>query len=138
MAQQSMSVNEVINMLDEWFSKLPALPTNWKETLVKITPWIALIFGVLGVVFSLMAVGVLTFLAPLVALGGGVGVATGGPIAAVLWLVASVLLLMAYKGTKDRKASGWRFLFWSEVVSLASSVVFLSVGGIFWALVTFY
>lgn len=138
MAEQSMSVNEIINRLDEWFSKLPALPANWKETLVKITPWIALIFGVLGIVFSLMAVGVLTFMAPLVALGGGVGVATGGPIAAVLWLVSSVLLLMAYKGTKDRKASGWRLLFWSEVVSLASSVVFLSVGGIFWALVTFY
>lgn len=133
-----MSVNEIIERLDQWFSKLPTLPTNWKDTLVKITPWIAIIFGVLGVVFSLMAVGVLTFLAPLVAVGGGVGVAAGGPIAAVLWLVSSVLLIMAYKGTRDRKASGWKMLFWSEVVSLLSSVIFLSIGGIFWALVTFY
>lgn len=134
-----MSVNEIIDKLDQWFSKLPALPANWKETLVKITPWIAIIFGVLGVAFSLMAVGVLTFFAPLVAqMGQGAGMAAGGPIAAVLWLVSSVLLLMAYKGTKERKASGWRLLFWSEVVSLLSAVVFFSVGGIFWALVTFY
>jgi hypothetical protein len=133
-----MSFNEIIERLDQWFSKLPTLPTNWKETLVKITPWIAIIFGVLGAVFSLMAVGVLTFLAPLVAVGGGVGVAAGGPIAAVLWLISSVLLIMAYKGTRDRKASGWKLLFWSEVVSLLSSVIFLSISGIFWALVTFY
>lgn len=137
MAQKNQ-VNEIIGMMEEWFSKLPALPTNWREVLVKVTPWIALIFGVLGVVLSLLGLGVLAFLSPFVFMAGGWGAATGGPVAAVLWLASSALMLLAYKGLSQRKLGGWNFLFWSEVVSLVSSVVLFSVTGVLGALVGFY
>lgn len=136
MAQQS--VDGVIVTVGEQFAKLPALPTNWKEGLVKITPWIAIIFGVLGVVLSIASFGILTFLSPMVALGGGLGAAASGPLAAIFLFVSSLLLVLAFKGTKDRKYVGWRFLFLSEVVSLVSAVALFSVGGIFWSLVSFY
>ena len=136
MAQQS--VDGVIVTVGDWFAKLPALPANWREGLVKIIPWIAIIFGVLGVVLSIASFGILAFLSPLVAMGGGLGAVASGPLAAVFLFVSSLLLVLAYKGTKDRRYAGWRFLFFSEVVSLGSAVVFFSVGGIFWGLVSFY
>ena len=135
---QNNSANQLISQMEEWFSKLPPLPANWRDVIVKVTPWLALIFGVIGVLGSLAAVGVLTFLAPFVVLGGGIGVASGGIIGAILALVASVLLVMAFPGTRDRKMSGWRLLFFSEAVSIVSSAVAFSVGGIVGALIGFY
>lgn len=135
---QNNSVNQLISQMEEWFSRLPPLPSNWKDVIVKITPWLALIFGVIGVLGSLAAVGILTFLAPFVVLGGGIGVASGGIMGAVLALVASVLLILAFPGTNAGKASGWNLLFWSEAVSVVSSVVAFSIAGVVGALVGFY
>jgi hypothetical protein len=125
-------------MVGEWYSKLPPLPRNWNEVIVKITPWVALIFGVLGVLGSLAAVGILTFLAPFVAMGAGVGQATGGVVGSVLALVASALMVAAFPGTNARKVAGWNLLFWSEIVSLVSSVVFFSVSGVIGVLIGLY
>ncbi len=130
--------NQLIGMAEEQFKKLPPLPKQWNEVIVKITPWIALVFGVLGVLASLAAVGLLTFLAPFVALGGGIGTATNGIIGSVLALVSSALLLAAFPGTKANKMSGWNMLFYSEVVSLVASVVAISVGGVIGNLIGFY
>lgn len=135
---QTQSVDQLIKQMEEWFAKLPPLPSNWKEVIVTITPWLALVFGVIGVLGSLAAVGVLTFLAPFVVLGGGVGVASGGIMGALLGLVASALLVMAFPGTRDRKMAGWRWLFWSEVVSVVSAVVSVAAAGIVGALIGFY
>lgn len=135
---QKTDLSSVIKMMEEWFGKLPELPKNWKEVIVKITPWIALIFGVLGLIGSLVAVGLLTFLAPFILLGGGVGRAGGGVVGAVLALVASVLLLVAFPGTKAGKAQGWKMLFYSEAVSLISSIVAFSTAGVVGSLVGFY
>jgi len=132
------SANQLISMMEDWYSKLPPLPKSWTEVIAKITPWIALIFGILGVFGSLAAVGILTALSPFVAMGGGVGAATNGVIGAVLALVSSALLLSAFPGTNARKMSGWNLLFYSEAVSLVSSVVFFSVGGVVGVLIGFY
>src|SRR3989338_11227943 len=115
---QNNSVDQLIKQMEDWFSKLPALPNNWRDVIVTITPWLALIFGIIGVLGSLAAVGILTFLAPLVLLGGGVGVASGGIIGAVLALAASVLMVAAFPGTRAKKIAGWNLLFYSEAVSL--------------------
>ena len=94
MAQNS--TDQLISKLEELYSKLPSLPKNWSDVIVTITPWLALIFGVIGTLGSLAAVGLLTFLSPLVLLGGGVGAASGGIIGAILALVASVLLVLSF------------------------------------------
>ena len=132
------SVNQLVDTMEGQFKKLPPLPANWRDVIVNITPWLALVFGLIGIFGSLAAVGILTFLAPLVLLGGGVGVASGGIIGAVLALVASVLMVTAFTGTRAKKISGWNLLFYSEAVSLVSSVVFFSVGGAIGALIGFY
>jgi hypothetical protein len=135
------SSNVLVTNMQQWFDKAPALPAKWRELLVSITPYIALIFGVLGVLTALAGVGLLTAFAPLAVFGGMPGVSSygGGFIAAILWLVSSALLLAAFPGTRAKKKSGWTLLFWSEVVNLIGAVVALSfVSGIIGALIGFY
>lgn len=114
-----------IDTLEDFFKKAPALPANIREGLVNITPWIAIIFGILGVLGGLAGVGILTAFAPLAALSGASGVSSYGfgVIAAWIWLASSVLMILAFPGTKDRKIVGWNWLFWSEVLNVVGSVL---------------
>ncbi len=125
-------------MVGEWYAKLPPLPKNWREVIVKITPWVALVFGVLGVLISLAGLGILTVLSPLIAMGAGIGAASNGIVGVILALVSSALLLAAFPGTKANKLSGWTLLFWSGVVNIVSSVVAINLGGVLWGLIGFY
>lgn len=131
------SGNGIINTLENFFKRAPTLPASGRETIVKITPFLALIFGVLGILGSLAGLGLLTVFSPLAIFGGASGVSSygGGFLAAFVWLVASVLLLAAYPGTKARKYKGWNLLFWSECISiigsiLAGSIINALIGGL--------
>ena len=46
------SAQGLIDTLEELFSKAPALPKNAKDFIVGITPWVALVFGVMGVLIG--------------------------------------------------------------------------------------
>lgn len=139
MAGGSLSTDQWIKTLEEWFDKLPPLPTGAKEVLVKVAPWFALVFGVLGVLAALAATGLMAALSPFMVLGGGVGVATGGLVAAILALLGSALMLVSFPGLKDRKMAGWKWAFWSEAVGVVSSLVALNlVGAAISALIGFY
>jgi len=138
----STSTNDFIDTLAQWFGKFPALPKNWQETLVKITPILALIFGILGILVGISGLGILSVFAPLAMLGGASGASTygNGIIATIIFLIASVLLLAAYPGTRARKYKGWQLLFWSEVAYLIGRVIDLNglLSAIIWALITLY
>ena|SRR6185437_13162610 len=127
-----------LDMMEEWFSKLPPLPKGGKEGIVTVTPWISLIFGILGILASLGGLGLLTAFSPLVLMGGGLNGAFGSILAALLGLIASILLLAAFPGTKSHKMKGWQMLFWSEGVNLIAAVVSVSITGIIVSLIVFY
>lgn len=137
----SESKNGLVGTLEDLFKKAPALPASARETIVNITPWIALVFGVIGVLALFSLLGLATVLSPLAMYGGAYGVAGYGQSLIAGWISfgSSVLLLMAFPGTKARKMSGWNLLFWSEVVSVVSSVVSYNVtGAVLGALIGFY
>ncbi len=139
MAKQSES--NFIDMIGDLFAKAPALPNNFKETLVKITPIISLIFGILGLLVGIMGLTSLSIFSPFALLGGPDTVRSygGGMISTLTLIVSSGLLLAAYPGTKARKINGWNMLFWSEVVNIAGSVVSLNIlGALVSALIGFY
>ncbi len=130
--------NDFIDTMAEWFAKFPELPKTWPQTLVKITPMLAIIFGILGILVGISGLGVLTAFSPIAYLGGVSGYGTGY-VSALIYLLASVLLLMAYPGTKARKYSGWKLLFWSEVASLIGGLISMSIiSAIIGALIGFY
>lgn len=137
MAARANSVDSYIDMAGEYFKKLPSLPKNAQEVLVSIAPWIALVFGALGLIGSVVGLGLFTFLAPL-AVFAGARETGAGIIVVLLGLVSSVLLLMAFPGTKNKQSRGWKFLYYSEVVSLVSNIVTLSIVGVLFTLVGFY
>src|SRR5258706_15441794 len=91
------------DMLEEWFTKLPPIPKGGREGIVKITPWIALIFGILGILLGLSGLGLFTAFSPLIGLTSGIAGASNLWFGAVLGIVASALLLAGYPGTKNHK-----------------------------------
>lgn len=125
-------------MMEEWFNKLPPLPKNAQQAIVNITPWIALIFGILGVIGSLAGLGVIGTLSPFMIMGGGFNAAGKSLLSVGVSLVSSILLLMAYPGTKNHKMQGWDMLFWSEVVSTLASLVAISLSGVIFNAIGFY
>ena len=132
------SGQQLQSMLEEWFKKLPPLPASAVDGLYSIAPWIALVFGVIGVLGGLSGFGALTFLAPFAVMGGASSYYGLGIISTVGWLVASVLMLLAFTGLKTGKMSGWNLLFWSEVVSVVASLVAFSLGTVVGAAIGFY
>lgn len=134
--------HDFIDTMEQWFSKFPPLPKNATDVLVQVMPFIALIFGILGIVVSIGGLGILTATSPLSFLGGASTVSAYGTgfIASIVYLAASVLLLAAFPGIKAKKYQGWKLLFWSEVVSLIGGVIGLSsiVSGLIGALIGFY
>src|SRR5579872_4200030 len=116
--------SDIIGTMAEWFAKFPQLPKNWQDTLARIAPILSLVFGILGIILGVMALGVLTIFSPF-ALLGGVTDYGNGFLAGLVLFVTSVLSLAAYPGLKARKYKGWKLLFWSRVVSLIGGVISL-------------
>lgn len=130
-------MDSLVKSLEEIFKKLPPLPTNAVDVLFKITPWLALIFGILGVLTGLAGFGILTAFAPFAVAGGVSGYGLGF-IAAIGLGVSSLMMLLAFPGLRAGKMSGWTMLFWSEVVNVVASLVGFSLGSVIGAIIAFY
>lgn len=132
------STDKVISTAEEWFTKLPALPKDARALIVKITPWVALIFGILGIIGGVGALGILGGASPFVIAGGGMQSLGGGMLAVIIGIISSVLLLAAFPGTRAHKEKGWKLLFWSEAVSTVGALLAISLFGVLIALIGFY
>jgi len=131
------SIDSYIDMVGEYFKKLPSLPKNAQSSIAGITPWLALIFGILGVATALVGLGIFSFLSP-IALMTGIRGTGSGLIIVILGLVSSALLLASFPGTQKRQEKGWKLIFYSQVVSLVADLVTLSLGGVLFSLIGFY
>lgn len=122
--------------LEDFFMKFPSLPKGGRDFLVKLAPMFALVFGVLGILFSIGGLGIVGVLSPFMMMGGY----SGGSLLSVLaYLVSSVLMVVAFSGLRKKKLQGWMMLFWSEVVSFVGALLALSlIGGVVGAVISFY
>jgi uncharacterized membrane protein HdeD (DUF308 family) len=121
--------------LEDLYAKVPALPANVREVLVKIAPWLSLIFGVLTVLTGVAALGLFTALSPFTSTYGGLGYGAFTMVYAAVVVVEGVVMVLAFSPLKARKVRGWNLLFWSEILAVVSSVVTLSVGSVVGALI---
>lgn len=132
------------NALAPLFAKLPHLPHNVRQTLVSIAPWLALIFGVLGLFTVLSA---LAMIPVLLSMPFGAA-AMGGSylpifIGLILGAVAAVLDLLAWKPLTAHKKKGWNLLYYGNILSVVSSVInmafgYSGFGGLIGALIGFW
>lgn len=103
-----------------------SLPGNTKELIVKLAPWLVLIFLILSVPAILLAFGLGALVAPFtVFLGPGYAVSYGVNymISMVALAVAVVLEALAVPGLFKRAKKAWTLLFYASLVYLASSVI---------------
>lgn len=135
-------MDQYMKPLEETFAKLPPLPKSATDILVKVAPWIALIFGVLGLigvvfgVLGLLGLGALgmSYLAPY----GGMalaGASTYGILVLALGLIPTILNLLAFPGLKAMKMAGWNYLLYSLVASVVISVISGGFGAVLGAVV---
>lgn len=132
---------EKMAALEGWlaplFAKFPHLPQSGRDVIVKIAPWLALIFGILGLfgilsLFGLMQTAAFVSMMPNV----HVGWYPAAMITLALGAASAVLELMAFKPLGARKKKGWNLLFYATVISIISSVVGVLFGdsGVFGAI----
>lgn len=117
-SQLDAQTNSLVVSLENVFKSAPHLPENIREVLVKLAPWLALIFGILGVLSGIGAV-----LASPLALLGGLHNSFITLVTGLLVILSSALLLLAYPKLKVNAYAGWKLLFWSELVNIISSLV---------------
>lgn len=130
------SFNQYIDMAEKYFMKLPALPKGGRNFIVTVLPWIALIFGALGTFGGVVALLSFSFISPV---SYGILKNPGtGLVITVLGLISAIFLLMSFSGLKKSKEKGWKFIFYSETVSLISNIVLFNPGGVILNLVGFY
>jgi len=139
-------VTKKLSGLEGWLDgifgdKFPVqLPKAAREWIVKVSPWLALIGGVLGLWASWSFWQAGHYVNKLVEWANTLSTAYGGSatsthlglmwyIALVVLLLQSVLMLLAFPGLRDRKKSGWNLIFLSSRVSLVLGLVQLFVSG---------
>lgn len=112
--------------LISFFAKFPHIPENGRKVIADIAPWIALIFGILGIL-GLLAGGVIaTFLAlPTLFTGSIWGII--GFISLLISIVIAILQLLAVTPLMAREKKGWNYLFYGLLLGVLS--VILSIIG---------
>jgi len=116
---------DIIDQVGSAFKSLPHLPSGVVDVLVKIAPYFALLGGVVGIIFG-PVIGVIGGLASILTLSPLLMISTLAN--AVIMIVQSILLLLAFSPLKNRQMKGWIFLFWSQVMSIALMVLSLLLG----------
>lgn len=137
--QQKASLANLEATLNEYFVKKAPfqLPDGVKEVLVQYGPWVMVVMLVSRFLFLLAAIGLGAFLAPFAVLGGANAAAF--TVGTLFSLASLVFEVVALPGLFKRKKSEWNLLFYSNLVSIAGSVVALNVvGALLTAVISFY
>lgn len=139
-AEATGIIGKLEALLDEYMvKKAPfALPLGLKEFIVKISPYLIIVFAILSLPLILGAIGFSAVFAPVAMMGGY----TWG-FAAIVSLVTAVIVLvmevMAVPGLFKRTKHGWRLVFYASLVSLIGSVLSLSIiSGVIGAIIGWY
>jgi len=121
MTDANRAPKDLIGFLDFYLvRKAPVeIPDQLKEILVRFGPWIALLLLILSVPVLLFAFGIGTLFLPF----AGWAYATGFGYPTILVLIEMGLLVAALPGLFARKLSGWNLLFYSQLVSIVSSLL---------------
>lgn len=134
-----MDTTKLEAQLEPFFTKqLPSLPSNVKEVLVKIAPYLA----ILGVVFAIPAVFALLGLGALASpfvMMQGMHAYTGFTISIIFVLIEVVLEIMAIPGLFARSKKAWKLMFYVSLVSIVSNLLSFNLGSlIIGTLISFY
>lgn len=114
--------------LEEYLvNKAPKLPKEWKDIIVKIAPYLAIIGVVMGMARFLNLLRLGTFIAPLGAIGGmmaGRQFLGFNYISNIIFLgVITILRGLSISGLFSKSKKAWTFLYWSALVGTIQIVI---------------
>jgi len=117
---------ELENKLAEFFTKkLPALPENVKEFIVKYEPHFTIITVVLAILA--LVIGIIT--APFAFLGG-IKIGLAQIISVLFGVVSIVLEIKAVKGLFKREMKAWKLLFYVSLIGAFSNLLRFDIFGL--------
>ena len=143
-AKTTQTLEAHAGALEKWLEdvnkKLPQIPARGKEVLAKITPWLALIGGILTLLgsWSFWQTGQYMdqYTNVLNQWSTVTGQALTTPTLGLTWylllvvmVVEAVVLLVAFPRLKDGKRSGWKLLFYLAILSLVLGILYIFTPG---------
>jgi len=134
MTQSQPTLTSYLTKLDSelekiFVGKVPALPENVKETLVKIAPYLALISMLLLAPLILAAFGLSAAFLPFSYLGG-LHVGFSYTLGLVFSLGQIILELFAIPGLFKRQAKAWKLMFYSSLIYLVGQLISFNLGSV--------
>jgi hypothetical protein len=132
--QHTEKVHEVMHGLEGWlapfFEHAPHIPEKGRQFIVDIAPWLVLIFGGLSVI-GFLGGGMMMGTATLFSGGLALMYVTSFILPFVCSFIATVLMVCAFPGLKEKKKSGWNLVFYSEVVNVAGGMLGVFSGALY-------
>ncbi|MCX7781552.1 MAG: hypothetical protein N2491_11725 [Negativicutes bacterium] len=125
-----------------FLDKLPPLAPSVKDSMVRVLPWLFMIFGLLGL-FALISAYISFSFANMLAMGMGQVWGTTIPVVgfAMIYLITPVTQILSIAGgylMKKRLAKGWKLALAATLLSLLAHFLYLSFLGICLDLVFLY
>ncbi len=126
---ENKGVQDALNMahgfektLEIFFTQFPHIPEGGRKVIADILPWVALVFGMLGIIGALLG-GVLSAFATLFASV----YALLGFLTVIISLAVAVLEILAFQPLKEKMKKGWNYLYYGLLLSALSTII--SVAG---------
>lgn len=140
------SIDQFAAFLNEYMvKKAPfALPIGAKEFIVKVAPYLIIIFAILALPLIFAAIGLSAFLTPFAMMGGygyyGHGWGLGVIISLVVSVIVLILEVIAVPGLFKRTKKAWRLVFYASIVSFIGGILSISgiIGAIIGAIIGWY
>jgi hypothetical protein len=121
--------------------QLPQAPDGLQSFYVRFAPWLAIIFGIIGLIISLGATVLSFILAPLAVLFGGAhgaGTGLGLILGSLLLLIASIMELVGGVRMRQFRLTGWWFLAGSMAIQALLDIFNLAILSLIIAILIFY
>ncbi|NTV05493.1 MAG: hypothetical protein HGA59_03175 [Chlorobiaceae bacterium] len=132
-------------ILDEYMvNKAPfTLPIEVKEFIVKVSPYLVIIFAVMVLPIIFAALGLTAILSPFAMMGGypyGFGWGFAATVGLVFSVITFVMEIVAVPGLFKRSKSAWTLLFYASIVSLIGTILSFNglIGGIIGTIIGWY
>jgi hypothetical protein len=132
------SFNQADAAAEQLRVKLPVAPPGLLSGYMSVVPWIAIIFGILGVLISLAALVGSTVLGPLMVMFGAAGTGLSLILGSLLSLVAAAIDVIGGWMMLQRRLTGWWLLAIGYVIGMLSSLIHVSLLGlVFWLIIAY-
>jgi len=126
-------MNDWLKKLDGFFAdlflkKAPQLSENSRGWIIRLMPWLALIFGLMALPGVLAGLGLSTIGAPFWILAGGRHF--GWLIGFLIGTAQVIIELMAVPDLFKKVKRGWQLIYWASLLGIISSLFYFSGTGL--------